>query len=262
MTGPRRARGRAARGTPVRRRRARASKRSIAGWLLDQGRRVDPGALTVALAAAARDLGADIRHHVNVRSLIRCGDRVTGVATDDGVIAADTVILAAGPWSAPLVRPLGIDLPVTGARGWIVELASPPGLLHHLVEEVDGVPEEAERYPTAADLAAGDLARPGRGHHHARRARGHGGPGRLAPSRGSSRGRGPGGAVADRRAREPPRARTGRPHRPGHALGHPADVAGRTTVGGQARRGSLRRDRATGPRASCWAAAPPRWPAP
>ena len=136
------------------------SEEVSAGWLLDEGRRVDPGALTVALAAAARDLGADIRHHLNVRGLIRARDRVTGVATDDGVIAADTVILAAGPWSAPLVRPLGIDLPVTGARGWIVELASPPGLLHHLIEEVDGVPEEAERYPTAAELAAGTSPEP------------------------------------------------------------------------------------------------------
>jgi glycine/D-amino acid oxidase-like deaminating enzyme len=132
----------------------------MAGWLLDQGRRVDPGALTVALATSARELGAVIRHHTNVRSLTHAGDRVTGVATDDGIIAADIVILAAGPWSAPLVRPLGIDLPVTGARGWIVELAAPPGLLHHLIEEVDGVPQEPERYPTAAELAGGASPEP------------------------------------------------------------------------------------------------------
>jgi D-hydroxyproline dehydrogenase subunit beta len=136
------------------------SEEVFEGWLLNEGRRVDPGALTVALATAARDRGADVRHHVNVRSLIRVGDRVTGVATDDGVIAADTVIVAAGPWSAPLVRPLDIELPVTGARGWIVELAARPGLLHHLIEEVDGVPEETERYPTAAELAAGASPEP------------------------------------------------------------------------------------------------------
>src|SRR5712692_5456743 len=33
-------------------------------WLLDQGRRIEPGALTVALALGARELGADIRTHV------------------------------------------------------------------------------------------------------------------------------------------------------------------------------------------------------
>lgn len=132
----------------------------IGAWRVHEGRRVDPGALTVALATAARDLGADIRHHVNVRSLTHARGRVTGVATDDGVIAADTVILAAGPWSAPLVRPLGIDLPVTGARGWIVELAASPGLLHHLIEEEDGIPEEAERFPLASELAAGVAPEP------------------------------------------------------------------------------------------------------
>ena len=132
----------------------------LGAWRVDEGRRVDPGALTVALATAARDLGADIRHHVNVRSLTHTRGRVTGVATDDGVIAADTIVLAAGPWSAPLVRPLGIDLPVTGARGWIVELAAAPGLLHHLIEEEDGVPEEAERFPLASELAAGVAPEP------------------------------------------------------------------------------------------------------
>jgi D-hydroxyproline dehydrogenase subunit beta len=133
---------------------------AIGGWVLDEGRRVDPGALTVALATSARERGAVIHHHVHVRALTRAGDRITGVATDDGVVTADTVILAAGPWSAPVLRPLGIDLPVTGARGWIVELAGPPGLLRRLIEEEDGVPELPEVFPTADDLAAGIKTEP------------------------------------------------------------------------------------------------------
>ncbi len=132
----------------------------IGGWLLNEGRRVDPGALTVALVTAARDRGAEVLHHTNVRALTHVRGRVTGVVTDDGIVAADTVILAAGPWSAPMVRPLGIDLPVTGARGWIVELAAPPGLLHHLIEEEDDQPEEPERFPTAAELAGGITPEP------------------------------------------------------------------------------------------------------
>ena len=104
-------------------------------WFVDHGRRVDPGALTIALAQLAHEQGAEIRRHTTVRALTTSGDRVTGVATDDGVIAADTVIVAAGPWSEPLVRPLGASLPVTGERGWIVELAASPGLLRHLVAE-------------------------------------------------------------------------------------------------------------------------------
>jgi glycine/D-amino acid oxidase-like deaminating enzyme len=133
---------------------------ATAGWLLEEGRRVDPGALTVALATAARDRGAEVRHHVNVRALTQVRGRVTGVATDDGIVAADTVILAAGPWSAPLVRPLGVELAVTGARGWIVEIAAAPGLVHHLIEEEDGAPEEPERFPTAVELADGLTSEP------------------------------------------------------------------------------------------------------
>jgi len=104
-------------------------------WLLDQGRRIDPGALTVALALAARANGADVRTHCTVRDVVHDGARVTGVVTDDGVLHADAVVLAAGPWSSPLARKGGIALPVSGARGWIVELDGTPGLLRHLIEE-------------------------------------------------------------------------------------------------------------------------------
>src|SRR5215212_491922 len=39
-------------------------------WLLDQGRRIDPGALTVALALGARANGADVRTHCTVRDVV------------------------------------------------------------------------------------------------------------------------------------------------------------------------------------------------
>ncbi len=101
---------------------------TLEGVLLHEGRRVDPGALTVRLAHAARELGATIRHHTPARRLVTNGDSVTGVVTDDETLSADVVLLAAGPWSPALLRPLGIRLPVAGARGWLVQLApaAPP----------------------------------------------------------------------------------------------------------------------------------------
>jgi glycine/D-amino acid oxidase-like deaminating enzyme len=48
---------------------------------------------------------------------------VTGVVTDDGIVEADVVVLAAGPWSAAIARPLGVTLRVAGARGWLVHAA-------------------------------------------------------------------------------------------------------------------------------------------
>jgi D-hydroxyproline dehydrogenase subunit beta len=103
-------------------------------WLFHEGRRVDPGALTFALAELARRAGASIRHHLPGRRLISRGESVTGVATDEGIVGCDTVVLAAGPWSTGLLRPLGIHIPVTGARGWLIQLAPPRPLLSHWVE--------------------------------------------------------------------------------------------------------------------------------
>lgn len=126
-----------------------------AAWLLEQGYRIDPAALTVAHALRARASGVEIRSHISVRALTTVNGRVTGVVTDEGVLAAEAVVLAAGPWSAPLVRPLGIDLPVTGSRGWIVELAGRAGLLHHLLEEVGVGAGHGEAFPTAGGFLAG-----------------------------------------------------------------------------------------------------------
>jgi len=110
--------------------------RNVAGaWLVHSGHRLDPGALTVALALAASERGGEIRHHTHARGLSRAGDTVRGIVTDDGVIEAATTLVAAGPWSSPLLEPAGLHLPIIGARGWLVRVAlATPHLLSHLVE--------------------------------------------------------------------------------------------------------------------------------
>jgi D-hydroxyproline dehydrogenase subunit beta len=95
----------------------------VEAYLLDEGHRVDPTALTGAFAALAAKSGADVRHHLGARRLIERSGRVTGVVTDNGVVEANVVVLAAGPWSAAIVRPLGVSLRVAGARGWLVHAA-------------------------------------------------------------------------------------------------------------------------------------------
>ncbi len=106
----------------------------IEAYRLDEGHRVDPLALTVCFGALARNAGATVRHHTPARRLVVRGDRITGVVTDDGVLEADVVVLAAGPWSSALVRPLGIRLPVVSARGWLVHAAPERPLLRHWVQ--------------------------------------------------------------------------------------------------------------------------------
>jgi D-hydroxyproline dehydrogenase subunit beta len=126
-------------------------------WLVHHGHRMDPGALTVALALAAAEHGASIRHHLNARALATRGGTVVGVVTDDGVIEADTTIVAGGPWSEALLDPVGVHLPITGARGWIARLQPDPDLLVHLIESPGPHAalrdEGAIHRPTASEIA-------------------------------------------------------------------------------------------------------------
>jgi D-hydroxyproline dehydrogenase subunit beta len=133
---------------------------AVAGWLLDHGHRLDPAALTVALALTAKAASADIRHHVRVRAFVHDADTIRGVVTDDGPVLADTVIVAAGPWSTSLLDPIGVRLPVTGARGWIVRLRPSSGTLHHMIEHA-GWRVAPQRLADVARPSAGSVARDG-----------------------------------------------------------------------------------------------------
>jgi glycine/D-amino acid oxidase-like deaminating enzyme len=80
-----------------------------------------------AFAAAARRAGVVIRQSSPVAGLVVRGERVVGVRLASGEeIAAGTVVVAAGPWSVPLVAPLGVDLPVRAHRESLVLVA--PGV--------------------------------------------------------------------------------------------------------------------------------------
>ncbi|OXM72614.1 FAD-dependent oxidoreductase [Amycolatopsis sp. KNN50.9b] len=74
-----------------------------------------------AFAAAARAAGARIRQGAAVAEVLVSRERVTGVRLADGsVIGASTVVVAAGPWSVPLLAAHGIELPITVHREQIV----------------------------------------------------------------------------------------------------------------------------------------------
>lgn len=107
------------------------SERFAEGWLLHDGRRLDPAALTVSLAVGS---GAEIRRGLAVRRLLERDGAVRGVLTDEGAIEAPVVVVAAGPWTGQLLRPLGIHLPLVGARGWLVHLLPGGPAIRRLVE--------------------------------------------------------------------------------------------------------------------------------
>ncbi len=74
-----------------------------------------------AFAAVARRLGVTVRQQAPVARVLTDGGRASGVQLVDGtLVPAGTVVVAAGPWSVPLVGELGIALPVRVHREEIV----------------------------------------------------------------------------------------------------------------------------------------------
>ncbi len=76
----------------------------------------DPYLCTTAIAARARALGVEIRQQCEVRGFVRDGDRVTGVATAGGEVAAAAVVIATGAWSGVVGALGGVDIPVVPHR--------------------------------------------------------------------------------------------------------------------------------------------------
>ncbi|HSJ51023.1 MAG TPA: FAD-binding oxidoreductase [Actinomycetota bacterium] len=54
--------------------------------------------------------------------------------TDDGPISAGVTVVAAGPWTAALLRPIGIPVPIAAARGWLVQVAPGRPTIHHWIQ--------------------------------------------------------------------------------------------------------------------------------
>lgn len=70
----------------------------------------DPVQSTEAYVFALARLGGEYRERSPARAILRQGDRVTGVLTDDGPIEAGSVVNAAGPWAHLLAHSANIDL--------------------------------------------------------------------------------------------------------------------------------------------------------
>lgn len=131
----------------------------LGGFLINDGYILDPAALTVALAYEARDAGAQIQTHTDVKQVLLRDNKVRGVVTDDGVVDADCVVDAAGPWAPKLARSVGADLPITGARGWLLLTRAVDTVANHLIESAGWRPLAGDAGPdvtTVAEYGRGD----------------------------------------------------------------------------------------------------------
>jgi sarcosine oxidase, subunit beta len=64
----------------------------------------DPVQSVEAYIAAFKRLGGEVRTRTSCRKILRDGDRVMGIVTDEGTVSAGTVVNAAGPWAPALAR--------------------------------------------------------------------------------------------------------------------------------------------------------------
>jgi D-amino-acid dehydrogenase len=86
---------------------------------------VTPDRFVRGLARVCEGLGVQLRTGTEVLGLTTRGRSITAVETTRGDLAADQVVLAAGPWSAGLARSLGLDLPLEAAKGYSVTCDRP-----------------------------------------------------------------------------------------------------------------------------------------
>ena len=101
----------------------------LGGMFTQSDGHAEPRKATLAFANAARAGGAHIVEHCTVTSFdtadgvvraVRCESRITGSSRPHvNVIDAPRVIAATGAWTAKLLRPLGLSLPVRWVRSTV-----------------------------------------------------------------------------------------------------------------------------------------------
>ena len=101
-----------------------------------QGRTTNPGRLVRALGELVLDGGGRYRR-ADVRALSPREGGGMILHTDDGDIDAPRLVVAAGAFSARLLAPLGVRIPLQGERGYHMEFANPGVTIHNSVHDAD-----------------------------------------------------------------------------------------------------------------------------
>ncbi|SHN81524.1 NAD(P)/FAD-dependent oxidoreductase [Bradyrhizobium erythrophlei] len=108
------------------------------GLLHTQTASVDsPGAVTKAYARMLAGNGGEVRQS-DIKA-IEVTDNGWRVVLGDGAISARHVVVALGPWSADILRPLGYRVPLAVERGYHQEFApNPARSLQRPIHDADG----------------------------------------------------------------------------------------------------------------------------
>lgn len=89
---------------------------------------LDPGRFMERMVRRLEELGVTFLWENELLAWRREGQAVRAAVTSSGEVEAESWVAAAGFWSAPLLRKLGVRLAMEGGRGYSVTLPQPPAL--------------------------------------------------------------------------------------------------------------------------------------
>lgn len=98
----------------------------------------DPYSVTTGYANAARERGARILSESPAVGIEVTANRVTAVLTESERIETPIAVVAAGPWSGPLLASIGVDVPLRPIRHQVVMLRRPQDVVpdHPIIGDV------------------------------------------------------------------------------------------------------------------------------
>jgi D-amino-acid dehydrogenase len=94
------------------------SDRVQAGFYVEQQWHVRANTFTEGRARRVRELGAEFVENAEAQYFETTEGRVHAVGTPAGAIEGDAFLLAAGSWTAPLARKLGVGIPMQPGKGY------------------------------------------------------------------------------------------------------------------------------------------------
>jgi D-hydroxyproline dehydrogenase subunit beta len=135
------------------------------GFVIGGGFTLDSMGATTAMAEAARRAGAELRLHCEAKRVLVRGANVQALATDDGLVATERIVVATGPRLRFLPRTAGIDVPVSASRGWLLETGRVEPAPRYAIEQAAWpVQDEMAALvgsPTLDEVAASAAEQPG-----------------------------------------------------------------------------------------------------
>jgi glycine/D-amino acid oxidase-like deaminating enzyme len=109
------------------------SPEATAGAYYPQDAQVQPMLLVAHLLRLASERGARVVTGCPVTGFLRAGDRVVGVRTAVGDLAAGAVVNAAGAWAGEVASLAGVSVPVLPRRGFVLVTEPLPVTVRHKV---------------------------------------------------------------------------------------------------------------------------------